>query len=428
MQKPPIPIKNSSKFFKSPDLHEILTTPPKELSLFFQTPISQVHDDNVFTSESMNEKFVRLIQEKNDEIELLKSKLGVSELSVSQLKSNKGKLLNDYEERTSENRLEITKLKSLLEEKRIETEGLNAKLFKYEDLSQENSVLQAKIAEIEFSNKKLINELTKSRELNIEMEAENSLLKNDKKLLENDVKDLKSFEKTMNTQLLRKNEQIESLRRYLNNLEFKFKDLSKINDLEKNLVLTACEIERLQKILSKKTEEIEFLGKKTLEFNKIFKNIANYEKTISNLALENEKLKSQSQKIEFESFQRPEFETKNKEIFSKTTDFSNKRIENAGNKNAKNVLFGEIDRMNGLFRNGSQDFEAINREYQRVMKENIGLFEKMEGFDEEMEQMKMLLKGKEREVQELRMIKKDKMLEKTLKFNDDNDTRRNFTD
>ena len=92
------------------------------------------------------------------------------------------------------------------------------------------------------------------------------------------------------------------------------------------------------------------------------------------------------------------------------------------------MLFGEIDRMNGLFRNGSQDFEAINREYQRVMKENIGLFEKMEGFDEEMEQMKMLLKGKEREVQELRMIKKDKMLEKTLKFNDDNDTRRNFTD
>ena len=71
-----------------------------------------------------------------------------------------------------------------MDEKNNEIENLSSKILKYEDMSQENNVLQAKLAESEFSNKKLIAELTKSREINIEFEAENSFLKNEKKTME----------------------------------------------------------------------------------------------------------------------------------------------------------------------------------------------------------------------------------------------------
>ena len=424
MQKPPIPNKSNGKFFRSSDLIDLLATPPKELSAFSQTPIHLIPEDNIFSIENNNnnEKFNRLLQEKNDEIELLKAKLGAFDVSASQLKATKNKLFQDYEERTTEIRGENNKLKNLLDEKNNEIENLSSKILKYEDMSQENNVLQAKLAESEFSNKKLIAELTKSREINIEFEAENSFLKNEKKTMEAEIKELRNFEKTVSTQILRKNEQIQGLRQYLNNLELKLSDITKIPDLEKNLVLAACEVERLQVILTKKSEEIEFLGKKTLELNKILKSIPDYEKTISNLVIENEKLKSICQKSELDKFKRSsEQEDKNQEE-------SQKKFPKSSKKEPKNEFYRESERKYSNDQQYNKNMDSENQEYHRLVRENIGLVQRMEAVEEELGQMNMVLRGKDKEIQELRSIKKDQILEKTMRYNGEGDTRRKFNE
>ena len=429
MQKPPLPIKQHTKLFKSPDNNEfLLTTPPKDLSLFSQIP---PFEENPINNEKF-EKFLHILQEKTEEVELLKSKLGVSELVNSQLKSSKTKLLSDLQENSSENRIENTRIKSILEEKLREIDILSTKLIKHSDLLQENANFQAKFSELDHSFQLLTLENSKGKEMVIELEAENSLLKSQRKTLESEYKETKSLEKTANFQIMKKNEQIESLRRYLNNLEYKFKDLEKIKLFEKNLVLMGVEIERLQRLLSHKCQENEALKTKLLETQKSLKLLANYEKTISNLAIENEKLKNDRGNYEEKALFSPrsfEFKGKNHE---KTHDFNDSSKEKTL-RNPQQVLYEEIDRMNGLFKNEHQDFETINREYQRVMKENVGFIEKFDGFERQLGQMKVLLMGKEREIQELRLSRKgdDEYLERTLEkkpFGEENNTSRKFTD
>lgn len=392
MQRPPLPLKQHTKFFKSPDSYEALKTTPREFAANSQTHLeaSQPFEENE-TITLENEKFIRLLQEKTSEIEFLKSKLGISELTTSQIKSSKTKLLEELEERKGENRLELTRLKNLIEEKSLENNTLNIKLNKYEEICQDNSSLIAKISEMESSIKLVVGDLSKSKALLIELESENSILKNQKKENEHELQELRDFEKVVQTQLKKKNEQIEDLRRYVNNLEFKFKDLEKIKSLEKYMVLMGGEIERLQKVLSKKSDESEHLKVKIMEFQKEYQKIGNYEKTISNLALEIERLKTKSPNP---------FDPKASDIYENTMN-----SVRTGFKNPKQVLYGEIDRMNNLFKNEHQDFETINQEYQKVMKENIGFIEKMDGVESEIDQLKTILRGKEREIQELRFAK-----------------------
>ena len=391
MQKPPLPLKQPTKFTQ--------ISPTSYISDKKIETLNDLEENPLITPE--NENFFKIFEEKAEVIEFLKSKLSIAEVSNSQLKAAKAKLLNDLEDKNSENRLEITRLRKIIEEKLMENDNLTSRLMRFDDINQENSHLQEKISELEFSNKSLTAEFFQRKEYIIELESENSLLNSQNKSLEAELKELNNYKKTNSNQITKKNEQIESLRRYVNNLEYKFKELERIKSLERDITLMGAEIERLQRLLLKKSQENEVYKVKIMECQKTFKQMGNYEKTISNLTLEIEKLKNKGFRSDFDL---------------KASDYNNDAHQNNSKilKDPKQVLYGEIDRMNNLFKNEHQDFESINREYQKVVKENIGLIEKVEGFENETNQLKMMLRGKEREVNELRISREDDWIEKTL--------------
>lgn len=415
MQKPPLSINNkpSSKFSKSPEPKDsnFESPPPKENYVLPQPMSAQINHERInHMVASFSGENDRFFKEKKEEYEFLKSKLALSEMTVSQLRSLKTKLINEYEERNGENRAEITRLKTLLNEKNLEIEVLNSKLIKYEQVFKENSILQEKINSEELDKKAIHAELTKSRTQIIDLEAENSLLKSQKKNLETEVTDMQAFEKNIHFQLSKKNIQIETLQHYANKLEYKFKDLERLKILEKNIVLMGGEIERLQKFVAKKNLENEVLKAKIFEYHKVVKQMSHYEKTISNLALENERLKSSSACL------------------------PPKKDKASDSKDPQNVLLGEIERMNNLFKSENQTLENVNKEYQRVMKDNVNYLEELKKYESEVNNMKLVLRGKEREIEELKLSRKmgevDQMAMTLVKkpLNEVNITSRKFTD
>lgn len=414
MQRPPLPLKQPTKFSRTPEQKDSqFETPPKEITAFSHPLSAQLPDkNNNFANSSSFEGFDKYFSEKKDEAEFFKSKLAISEMTISQLRSTKAKLMTEYEERTSEYRIEINRLKTALNEKNCEIDVLTTKIEKYEEVFKENSTLQEKILGSEFTLKNINTELLQNKAQIIDLESENNLLKSQKKNIENELKDLQAYDKNLHLQLSKKNEQIETLKHYANKLEYKFKDIDRMKILEKNIVLMGSEIERLQKVLAKKNLENEVLKTKLFETHKVLKQVKHYEKTISSLALENEKLKTQ--------------------CLSANVENNN---ENNNVKDPQQVLLSEIDRMNHLFRNENQNLENINKEYQRVMKENLGFLEKMRNYENEMNQMKMTLKGKDREIDELRLSRKlgdinhlEMTLEKKPIFENTNTSRKHSSD